>query len=544
LTTPLLVLMAIAAGVLLIACANVANLLLARAAGRQREMAVRMAIGAGRGQLIRQLLVESLLLAVAGGIVGLMISLVGAPLVLGIFVPPDQPLPVSTLPDFRILAFAFLVSTVTGIVFGLAPAYQSTTLEVTSTLKSESGSVLGGRALLRKALVATQVAISLLLLLASGLFIRTLHNLTEVDLGIRPSQLFAFEVDPPRNGYTNERTRQFAHALLERLTTTPGIESAGIATQRILQGNQWSSVFTVEGTPPLSDNKSSARCNTVSPGYFATMGVALLEGRDFDRRDEYAVEPADNNGPGFRSAIVNESFAKQYFPKGGAVGRHMGFGTDPGTKTPIEIVGVVRDFKYIDVRRDPGRQAFFPFFEQSSGFVVYARTNQRLESAYTAARRTVQQIDANVPVTDIRSVSLDVDGSLSGERMMATMSTLFGTLATLLAVVGLYGVMSFMVARRTREIGVRMALGARAIDVAWMVMREALVIAGLGAAIGAPLAWWLSRYVESQLFGVTPTDAVTFSLVILALAVVAVGAGLVPSRRAARVEPMTALRYE
>jgi predicted permease len=544
LTTPLLVLMGIAAGVLVIACANVANLLLARAAGRQREMAMRLAIGASRTQLIRQLLVESLLLASAGGAAGLLISLVGARLVLGIFVPPDMPLPVSTLPDFRVLAFAFAVSTLTGVVFGLAPAFQSTRLEVTSALKAESGSVLGGRARFRKILVASQVAVSLLLLLAAGLFIRTLHNLTQVELGIRPTRLFAFEVDPPRNGYTDERTRQFAHALLDRLATTPGIESAAVATERILTSNQWSSVFTVEGTPAVSDDSSSARCNTVSPGYFATMGVPLIEGRDFDRRDEYVVEPERREGPGFRSAIVNESFVKKYFPKGGAIGRHMGFGTDPGTKTPIEIVGVVRDFKYYDVRTEAGRQVFFPYFEGAEGVVVYARTNQDLDSAYAAARRIVQQIDANVPVTDIRSIGKDVDSSLSGERMMATMSTLFGTLATLLAVVGLYGVMSFTVARRTREIGVRMALGARAVDVAWMVMREALAIAALGGVLGAPLAWWLSRYIESQLFGVTPMDATTFGLVVLALAVVAVAAGLVPSRRASKVEPMAALRYE
>jgi predicted permease len=493
--------------------------------------------------LIRQLLVESLLLSAAGGLGGLLISLAGAPLVLGILVPPDAPLPVSTLPDFRILAFAFSVSTLTGVVFGLAPAFQSTSLDVTSALKAESGSVLGGRARLRKALVASQVAVSLLLLLAAGLFVRTLHNLTEVNLGITTSRLFAFEVNPPRAGYTNERTRQFAHALLDRLTMTPEIESAAIASERILQSNQWMSGFSVEGTSTVSDERNSARCNTVSPGYFKTMGVGLLEGRDFDRRDEYAVEP-ETKGPGFRSAIVNETFAKQFFPKGGAVGRHIGFGMDPGTKTTIEIVGVVKDFKYYDVRTEAGRQVFFPFFEQADGFVVYTRSSQSLDAAYGAARRTVQQIDSNVPITGLRSIGSDVDSTLSGERMMATMSTLFGTLATLLAVVGLYGVMSFTVARRTREIGVRMALGARAVDVAWMVMREALAIAALGAVLGAPLAWGLSRYVESQLFGITPTDAATFGLVVLALAVVAVAAGLVPSRRASKVEPMTALRYE
>jgi predicted permease len=543
LQTPLLVLMAISAGVLLIACANVANLLLARAAARQREMALRVALGAGRPRLVRQLLVESLLLACAGGVAGLALSLAAAPLILGYFVRADLPLPVSTLPDWRIFGFALAASTVTGVLFGLVPALRSTDLEVASALKAESGSVAGGHGRLRKALVASQVALSLLLLVGAGLFIRTLQNLANVDVGIRPSKLFAFAVDPSRNGYTIDQTRQFARTLLERLATEPGMESTGLATQRILQSDQWSSVFTVEGRAPVANDSSSARCNSISPRYFSTLGVPIVAGRDFEPRDQRTGGDPDN---GFRVAIVNESFAKKHFPKGGAVGRHLGFGTDPGTKTDIEIVGVVRDFNYLDVRTEPGRQVFFAYFEagQPSGFVAYARTRQDLPTAFAEARRVVAQIDGNVPTSEMRAIDQDMEQSLASERMMATMSTLFGVTATALALVGLYGVMAYTVTRRTREIGVRMALGARSADVGWMVIREALFVAATGVVVGLPLVWWLSRFVASQLYGVAPMDVATVSIAAFLLIGVAGLSALVPMRRATRVNPVTALRYE
>ena len=543
LQTPLLVLMGISAGVLLIACANVANLLLARAAARQREMALRVALGAGRSRLVRQLLVESLLLACAGGLAGLALSVAAAPLILGFFVRADLPLPVSTLPDWRIFGFALAASTVTGILFGLVPALRSTDLDVTPALKAEAGSVAGGHARLRKALVASQVALSLLLLVGAGLFIRTLQNLANVDVGIRTSRLFAFKVDPPRNGYTIDQTRQFARTLVERLATEPGMESTGLATQRILQSDQWSSDFTVEGSAPVANDSSTVLCNSVSPGYFSTLGVPLVAGRDFEPRDQRTGEDSDT---GFRVAIVNESFARKYFPKGGAVGRHLGFGMNPGTKTDIEIVGVVKDFNYVDVRSEPGRQVFFAYFEagRPSGFVAYARTRQDLTTAFAEARRVVAHIDANVPTSDMRGIDRDMELSLASERMMATMSTLFGVLATALALVGLYGVMAYTVTRRTREIGVRMALGARSGDVGWMVMREALVVASTGAVVGLPLVWWLSRFVESQLYGIAAMDVATVAIAAFVLIAVATLSALAPMRRATRVNPMTALRYD
>jgi predicted permease len=556
LTRPLWILMGTAAGVLLIACANVANLLLARGAGRQREMAVRLALGARRGQLVRQLLVESLLLAFAGGLAGLALAAVGAPLVLGFFASGEGPQPISTLPDLRILGFTFAVSTLTGVLFGLAPALQSTRPNVAPTLKDQAGAVLGGgQARLRKALVASQVAVSLLLLIGAGLFIRTLNNLLAVDIGLKADQLIAFNLDPSLNGYTSDRTKDFAKTLLARLRTTPGVEGVGTATVRILEGNQWSSGMTVEGYTPKGDENMGQWNNAVSPGYFAALGIPLLMGRDFDARDERLGEPPpppppgqqpDPRRTGYRVAIVNQTFAKAYFGDASPIGRRIGFGNNPGTPTPIEIVGVIGDAKYTDVRDETQRQVFVPYLEtpRAGGFVVYVRTTRDADQMFGLVRRTVQGLDANLPISETRTVSRQVALSLRNERLIATMSVLFGVMATLLAVVGLYGVMAYTVSRRTREIGIRMALGARGSTIAWLVVREVLTIAGIGIALGLPAAWWLGRYVSSQLYEVKATDPTAIVAAVVGLTTVAILAGLVPSARAARVSPTTALRYE
>jgi predicted permease len=549
LTKPLWVLMAIAAGVLVIACANVANLLLARAAGRQREIATRLSLGATRSRLVQQLVVESLTLSLAGGLAGLVLAIGGAPLVLSFFVDPNGPPVVSTMPDLRILGFTFGLAVVTGLVFGLAPAFTSTRTDLAPTLKAEATAVVGSRGRMRKVLVASQVAVSLLLLLGAGLFIRTLSNLTTVNLGIRTDRLITFEVDPSRNGYDSSRTRQFAKTLLDRLLSTPGIEAAGLATVRILDGNQWSSGMTIEGYQMKPREDTGQLCNAISPGYFKALGMPLVAGRDFNERDEYKADPskaASNDTPEFRVAIVNQRFVQKYFPHGNAVGRRIGFGTDPGTKTPIEIVGVVQDAKYTDVRSEIRSQAFFPYFEvgDAGGFAVFVRTSRDVESAFTTARQTVRALDQNLPVSEMRSLDTQVARSLGNERLMATMSAVFGVLATTLAVVGLYGVMAYTVARRTREIGIRMALGARGVDVGWLVMRETLAIALIGAVVGLPIAWWFGRFIESQLYGVAPMDSSSIAGAVLALGAAALLAGLAPTRRAVKVEPIRALRTE
>lgn len=544
-TTPLWVLMATAAGVLLIACANVANLLLARGASRQREMAVRLALGASRGRICSQLIVESLVLAIAGGVFGLGIAAFGAPLVLAFFANPDMPPPVSTSPDWRMLAFTFGVSAITGVLFGLAPALQSIRPRIAPTLKEHAGSVLGGQARLRKALVASQVAVSLLLLAGAALFIRTLDNLLKVDVGFNAERVISFNVDPSLNGYPPERVQQFAKSLMERLNATAGIEAAGLATERLLQGGGWASSITVEGYQPKGDETSTQWCNSISPGFFRAMGIPVIAGRDFNDRDMLSLASPRQDFR-YRVAIANEKFARHYFGDANPIGRRIGFGGDPNTPTPIEIVGVVRDSTYTDVRDEIQRQLFFPYFEDAtpSGFTVYSRTTRSAETMFATIRQTVAALEPGLPVHGTRTLESQVSLSLRRERLVATMTAMFGVLATLLAVVGLYGVMSYTVARRTREIGVRVAFGAQAKDIRWLVIREVLIITAAGIAIGLPTAWWLGRYVSTQLYGVQPGDPLAIGGAVVLLASIACLAGLVPSARAARLNPTVALRQE
>jgi predicted permease len=547
LTQPLLVLMGAALGVLLIACANVANLLLARGTARRREMAVRLSLGATRGRLVSQLLVESVLLALAGGLAGLGLAAFGAPLVLGLFASPDVPHPVSASPDPRILAFNFALSALTGILFGLAPALQATRPDVAPTLKDQAGSVVGGGpARFRKALVASQVAVSLLLVIGAGLFLRTLHNLMAVPTGFDTARLLSFELDPSLGGYTPRRTKDLSRTLLARLRTLPGVTGASLASVRLLQGNQWTSDFTVEGYGHGAEEDMDQNCNAVAPGFFQAMGVPLLAGREFDERDAILEEPPSEKEAPFRVAIVNQRFARRYFGDRDPVGHRIGFGTNPGRPTPIEIVGLVADTRYTSVRDDPQRQVFFPFLEDArpQGFTVYVRTSQPAETVFAAVRRVVHELDSSLPVSFPRTLEEEVASSVSRERMVADLSGVFAALATLLAVVGLYGVMAYTVERRTREIGIRMALGANRRQVEWMVVREAaaITLAGMVAALAA--AWGLGRLVASQLYGVAAFDPPTLLAAVGLLLVVSLAAGFVPSRRASRIEPTAALRYE
>jgi predicted permease len=546
-TTPLWVLMGTAAGVLLIACANVANLLLARGTARAREMAVRLAVGATRKRLVAQLLAESLLLAAAGGLVGLAVSAFAAPAVLAFFMGPDTNSPISTAPDLRVLAFAIAVSTATGILFGLVPALHATRPDVAPTLKDQAGAVLGGAARLRKALVATQVAASLLMLLGAGLFLRTLHNLMQVDLGFDTRSLVSFDLDPGLNGYQPGTTKQFVGTLLERLNATSGVSGASLSGIRLLEGNNWTSSVTIEGYHAGVEEDMGQHCNTIGPGYFRAMGIPVLKGREFDARDVTRIptgrRPEETT---FAAVVVNERFARKYFGDEDPVGRRIGFGDDPNTPTPMQIVGVVANAKYSEVRDDPPQQLYFPYLADDTpgGFTMYVRSSLRPDAALSAARDVLRQLDPNLPLTEPRTLEQQLQGALSRERLMATLCSAFGAMATLLAVIGLYGVMAYTVSRRTREIGVRMALGADAGHIRWMVIRESLLLTAAGLVLAAPVAWWLGRLVASQLYGIAATDPLTVLGAATLLAVVCLLAALLPSARAARVEPTTALRYE
>ncbi|HXE12867.1 MAG TPA: ABC transporter permease [Bryobacteraceae bacterium] len=547
---PLWVLLALTGVVLLLACANIANLLLAKAATREREMAVRLAIGAGRLRIIRQLLVESLLLSGFGAFVGLVLAFIADRLLLSAYLPADanQGLTISAAPDLRILGFTFCIMLLTALIFGLVPALHSSRADIAPTLKDQAGSVVGGsNVLLRKLLVGAQITLSLLLLIGAGLFLRTLTNLRSLGPGFAADRLVGFNVDPSLNGYTDAHMRTFYQRLTEDLQTTPGVTSVGLASVRILEGGEWDSSMTVEGYAAKPGAGPEPYMNSISPNYFATMGIPILAGRDFTIRDTQQVKhgkDADDFSPA--TVMINESFAKKYFAGRNPIGLHVGFGSDPGTKTDMEVIGVVKDVKYTSVRDEIPVQAYIPYLagRHFGGMTVYVRTINDPTDLMRQVRRLVHQIDPNIPVYDLRTTTEQLDLSLRTERLVASLSTVFGTLATLLAIIGLYGVMAYTVARRTREIGIRMALGAQQGNVIWIVMKEVLLLIGIGVLVGIPLALGLGTLVRNQLFGLAPHDPVTIVASTLALAAVAGLAGFIPALRASRIDPTQALRYE
>ena len=431
---PLWTLMLIVACVLLISCANVANLLLARASVRQREMALRLALGATRFRIMRQLLIESLVLAVAGGLAGLAIAVWGSGALLQLFRDPSNVLTVSASPDLRILSFNLALSLVTGLLFGVMPARQATHPALAPTLKNEAGSVIGGgQGRLRKMLVAAQVALSLLLLIGAGLFIRSLHNLLTTDAGINTARLITFNVAPGLNGYQDERASQFRDTLLERIRATPGVAAAAVGSYPLLAGGSWNNSMTVEGFTTGTGRAPFAMENAVTPGYFATMGMQILAGRDFEPRDEQPALRA--RAWVFTVAIANQTFARRYL-QGGALGRHIGFGSDPGAPTPYEIIGVVSDAKYTSLREETQPQFFFPFL----GGAIADRLRphrQRAGDDVRDAARAYQQIDPACRSMRWKPSRRGSIESLVTERLVGGLSTIFGLLATLLAMIGL-----------------------------------------------------------------------------------------------------------
>jgi predicted permease len=532
----LLVLMSMVGLVLLIACANVANLLIARAFMRQKEIAVRLSLGASRGRLVRQLLVESAVLSTAGALVGVGIAVALTRGLLALVPSQGQPILIGASPDARILLFTLALTALTAIVFGLVPALRASRPDVWSTLKDVVGAVVGARGslFLRKGLVAAQVALSFLLLFGAGLFVRSLQNLRTTDTGVALENLVTFQVAPALSGYDNPRGAIFYQQLLERLRALPGMKSAALATVPILSGDEWDNSMSVEGHRTADGEDMQAFMNAVSPGYFQAMQIPLVEGRDFtslDIKEDSKV------------AIVNRKFATHFFPNGGAVGKRIGNGIGPRAKLDVEIVGVVGDALYEGPREGVHRQVFVPNWGRNSG-TIYARTVANAASVFGAIRNEVRRLDASMPVYEMKTVHAQLDETLLTDRLIALLSAGFGLLATLLASIGLYGVMTFVVASRRKELGLRLALGAQPAFVIWLVMREVILLLAIGLAIGVPAAIGSGRLVASQLYGIQPYDPRIAVATIALLAVVSAAAGFIPARRASRIDPILALRYE
>ncbi|MFL6212373.1 MAG: ABC transporter permease [Blastocatellia bacterium] len=541
LSFPLKLLMGVVGLVLLIACANVANLLLGRAAARQKEIAVRLAVGASRWRLIRQLLTESLLLALAGGASGLMLALWLIDL-LTAYTPPsdDGNLALDARLDLRVLGFTLLLSLITSLLFGLAPALNASKPDLVSMLKNDAGTDGGGRRRvgLKNILVVAQVALSLIVLISAGLCLKSLRNLNAIDTGFDTTKVFMMSVDLGMGNYDEARGRAFYSQLTERVATLPAVESLSLASVVPLgRGGMILVLDNLEGYQPEPDERMIIPFNIVGDNYFKTMGVQLVAGRDFGPQDTDAAP---------RVAIINEAMAQKYWPGSNPLGKHIDLGHSPRSKEqPMEIIGIVRNSKYHDVT-EVTEPAFYQPLQQSYSphMTLHVRTAGDASALISMVRNEVQALDANLPVFNVRTLAEQKSQSLYTARMAATLLTAFGGLALGLAALGIYGVMAYTVTRRTREIGIRMALGARTGNVLSLVLRQGMALVLIGVALGLGGALAATRLLASFLYGVSATDPTTFALIALLLVVVAWLACYIPARRATKVDPMIALRYQ
>jgi predicted permease len=541
----------ISALVLLVACANIANLLLARGAARRAETSIRTALGAARASLIGQALTESVLLSLAGGLIGIGIAYLGARMILNLAFPEATQMPIQASPSPVILGFAFLLSLITGVIFGIVPAWISSHADPAEALRGLNRST-GDRSLLpQKALIVLQGALSLVLLVGAGLMTQTLRNLERQNFGITTANRYVIHIDPMGAGYNLETIAAVNQRIEDEFKALPGVKSAGLALYSTLEGNNWGESVFVEGRPaPRPEENHGSSWDRVSPQFFQTVGQPLIRGRAFTDQDTATSQMV---------AVVNQTFVKKFFPKEDPIGRHFGV-FDQKYASNFEIVGIVADAKYNNPR-DPYRPMYFrpmtqfnrnvtgrQFFMAESRSVypnsITVQYTGDAASLESTARHTLANINPDLTIVSFKSLDYQVADNFNGERLISRLTGLFGLLALVLASVGLYGITAYSVARRTNEIGVRMALGANRSHVVVMVMRRALVLVAIGLAIGIPVALLGGRLMRTQLYGVSTYDPLALGGAVVVLSVAAALAGFIPARRAASTEPMNALRQE
>jgi len=535
---PLQALMAIVALVLLIACANVANLLLARAAARRKEFAVRLAMGAGPFRLARQLLTESLLLVALGGLLGLVFARWGSAFLAGFFATGRERLFVNLPLDTRVLLFTAGVALLTGLIFGLIPALQATRVDPNHALKDGASTSTRARSRFGKSLVVAQVALSLLLLIGAGLFVRTLHNLKQADVGFQHDGVLTLRVNPAGTAYQGARLTNLWKDVLARVERLPGVRSASLSSLSPLDGDDRGVTVTIPEFTPSAERDKNIGLNQVSPGYFQTFGINVAQGHTFSDNDHESVP---------KVALLSETAARFYFGDHSPLGAQISFNDSPNVARVLyQVVGVVKDARYGNLRVTDRRRVYLPMLQsldRLGQLTLAVRAEGKPADLVNAVSNELRAAGSDILLTKIATLNEQVDQSLLQERLVATLSLFFGLLALLLASIGLYGVLSYDVARRTQEIGIRMALGANANRVVRLVLRETLRWVALGVVLGLSLALATTRWVESLLFGLKPHDPLTIGLAVLALLAVAATAGYLPSRRAARVDPMVALRH-